>query len=398
MIAISPIVTHNRGPEGPVKAVQSRRHHGLVPGLALWLGLALLLAPAALHAAKLERDITDIRLFGKGERIELEFSQPYEGIPVQRHREGGFSLDFSGVGSAKPVRELRPVNSSLYSEVKVVQNRYSTTISFTMQDKAASMKDRLSFQHRGEVFEVRVNEAGSVAASTPPSAAETAEKNLLREMGERIAGQQASQPTGGAEAQAGQAPPANAGAQAAQTLAPQPQEPLARGDAMAPDFMRSMVVMVVALVVIIAMLYGVLFVYNRFFNSRLRRFAGGQAIRQVASFHVGPRQRILVLEINGEMIACGVTPHQITYITHLGDNPEQAVSLAQAGIAGAGGAGGRRGKPSPAGKPARKNGAEGAPKAANGNAKAARSARVADPVEEFAENLKQKVRSLKRIN
>ena len=145
--------------------------------------------------------------------------------------------------------------------------------------------------------------------------------------------------------------------------------------------------MVLGLVVIIGGLYGLLFLYNRFYQPRLRRLTGSQAITQVASFHIGPRQRIVVLEIKGEVVACGVTPNQITYLTHLGGNPERGNKA-----------------PPPIPKELAKAVSEGGTEAAGaedgnlGGSDDASAERKNDPVHQFAQVLKQKVRSLKRIN
>jgi flagellar protein FliO/FliZ len=129
--------------------------------------------------------------------------------------------------------------------------------------------------------------------------------------------------------------------------------------------------MIVALVIMLGGLYGVLYLYKRYVHSRLTRFAGTPSLRQIASFSIGPRQRIVILEINGEWIACGVTPSQITFLTRLtgaqhaaeAETAAEPRALAPAASAE---------PPVPAVKP--------------------------DPVHQFAEVLKQKVRSLKRIN
>jgi flagellar protein FliO/FliZ len=137
------------------------------------------------------------------------------------------------------------------------------------------------------------------------------------------------------------------------------------------NFFASLVTMIVALAVLLAGMYVVLYLYKRYFHSRLARFAGTPSLRQVASFSIGPRQRIVVLEINGELIACGVTPSQITFLTRLtGDRPAAQGESTGSDIAATESAGAT--PPVPSAKP--------------------------DPVHQFAEVLKQKVRSLKRIN
>jgi hypothetical protein len=123
-----------------------------------------------------------------------------------------------------------------------------------------------------------------------------------------------------------------------------------------------------------------------------------------------------VLDINGERIACGVTPGQITYQTHLGGK-------GHVGRAPGSGAGELPGPTAPAGAgpaapsepSARRAGAAARNGGGTPTARAEGTARMrsegalppalvqeaglpGDPVHDFAEVLKQKVRSLKRIN
>lgn len=322
----------------------------------------LLLAAGPGIAQKFPRELRDIKLYGKGETIEFIFSHPYEADPVQEHERGRFSLGFSGTGSIKPVRTLEPVEESIYKEIKVVQNRYSTTVSFLLKDTRQSLKDKLAFSHEKNVLRLQVN---APPKPLPASAEAEATRDLLREMEQRIAGQ----------------PPSGTGSEGSPTPGRSPGSSLTFGDLSGGQFFYSLATMVIALVIIVAALYGLLYVYNRYFATRLRRFTSSHSIRQVASFHIGPRQRIVVLDINGELIACGVTPNQISYLTHLGG--KGAVGSQAAAVAAA-----------ISGHPANDDPEGGLRAAAPTDLHPVKG----DPVHQFAEVLKQKVRSLKRIN
>ena len=344
--------------------------------------VALLLHTASADAQRFPRQLDNIKMFGKGETIEFIFSQPYEGTPAVDYQKGAFALSFSGTGSTKPVRALRPVEESIYKEIKVVENRYSTTVTFLLKDPAQNLKGKLAFTPEKNVLRVAVNAPESKPVSSPQG---QAAQDLLKEMETRIAGSSggpAADGTGGtggapAAAAADAAPPAT---QMDGQAARRATGGLALGDLGGTQFFYSLVTMVIALVIIVAALYGVLYLYNRFLATRLRRFTGSHSIRQVASFHIGPRQRIVVLNINDEVIACGVTPSQITYLTHLGGK-------GQAGRMPGAAEGGPPGEGS----------AQSGSKALEGLPAELQPAR-SDPVHQFAEVLKQKVRSLKRIN
>jgi flagellar protein FliO/FliZ len=362
------------------------------------LALAALTLSAAIPAApawgqSFPRTLDDIKIFGKGEAIEFVFSQPYEGTPTEEHKHGWASLNFGATGSQLPVRDLRPKGESFYKQIKVVQNQYSTTVTFAFKDPAFSLKNRLRYSHDKNTLSVDVGQPGSAVA---PSAAplRPPENQLLAEMEQRIAGV--------APAASPAAKPALSEAPGAQPAAPPFKAPLtAPAAAPAPkaaasggelalggmsenDFFVSLATMVAALAVIVVLLYGALYIYRRFLADRLTRFTGGIAFKQIASFAVGPRQRIVILDINGETIACGVTPSQITFLTRLSGGAPQSTRRATAAADAA------------SEMPASITGLPAPGPAADGAAGTERA--KPDPVHQFAELLKQKVRSLKRIN
>ena len=53
---------------------------------------------------------------------------------------------------------------------------------------------------------------------------------------------------------------------------------------------------------------------------------GNVRIRQVSSHHVGPKQKIIVFEMNERKFACGVTPTSINLIAELQDETDLEIS------------------------------------------------------------------------
>ena len=49
---------------------------------------------------------------------------------------------------------------------------------------------------------------------------------------------------------------------------------------------------------------------------------GNVNIRQVSSYYVGPKQKVIVFDFNGRKFACGVTPSSINLIAELYDEIE----------------------------------------------------------------------------
>lgn len=78
----------------------------------------------------------------------------------------------------------------------------------------------------------------------------------------------------------------------------------------------------VMLLIVLALLFGVLYIMKRF--SFFQRESGGkQLIKVIATKHLSPKERIEVVEIEGEKIVVGISANNITFLTKLKDSYEQ---------------------------------------------------------------------------
>jgi len=66
--------------------------------------------------------------------------------------------------------------------------------------------------------------------------------------------------------------------------------------------------------------YAMLWVYKRFFMSRFRYNTSRYDIKIISSFHIGPKQKILIMQIDGSVLAVGVTQNGINVISKITDN------------------------------------------------------------------------------
>jgi len=82
----------------------------------------------------------------------------------------------------------------------------------------------------------------------------------------------------------------------------------------------NIVKMLLALFVILIFLYMILWVYNRYFVSKFSFKKGDYAIKVSASYHLSPKQKILVIEVNDVAYVCGVTPQNISVMSKVTDN------------------------------------------------------------------------------
>ena len=328
-------------------------------GTLLVAGAILFFGAVPARAQFFPRYLEDIKVLAgrEGESLRLKFSTRYEGRPKATHEPGRFSLDFSVTGSKVTARNVRIPEGKLFRAFHVVQNRSSTTLTVKLKDPKTSMQGRLEFFNEGDVFRVR-----ALPPVPDPATARDAEHELRTEMTRRIAGEGALVPLAGGTAQTGE----------------EGAEPLALGGFRGIDWFPTMLTMVLGLGAIVLGLYLVMFVYNRFVAVRLNRKNTTHNVRQLASFHIGPKQRIVVLDINGDVLACGVTPSQITFLTRLAGR-------------------GPRSRPGPSDSTAPRGGPPSGAPPGGGGQRTEPVPKREDPVQQFAEALKDKVRSLKRI-
>ena len=77
-----------------------------------------------------------------------------------------------------------------------------------------------------------------------------------------------------------------------------------------PDLWVTLLKSAAMLSIVLALLIGILFLMRRLFYGNAR-ISGRGLIRTVASNYVAPKERIVLIEVLGEMVLLGITPHAI---------------------------------------------------------------------------------------
>ena len=90
------------------------------------------------------------------------------------------------------------------------------------------------------------------------------------------------------------------------------------------DWTVTMLTVFLSLLFVLLLIYLIAYLYNRFFSGRFPSIQGAIRIKQVSSFHVGPKQKVIILDMNNRKFACGVTPSSINLITELEDENDQS--------------------------------------------------------------------------
>jgi flagellar biogenesis protein FliO len=78
--------------------------------------------------------------------------------------------------------------------------------------------------------------------------------------------------------------------------------------------------MVLALFLVLLFLYLCLWVYNRYFMTRFKLKKGKHEIKVTSSYYLGPKQKIVILEVDDTSYACGISPNNISVISEVSKN------------------------------------------------------------------------------
>jgi len=83
-----------------------------------------------------------------------------------------------------------------------------------------------------------------------------------------------------------------------------------------PDLWITLLKSAAMLCIVLALLLGILFLMRRLFY-RNARMSGRGLIRTVASNYVAPKERIVLIEVLGEMLLLGITPYAINCLAKI---------------------------------------------------------------------------------
>ncbi|MEK9972336.1 MAG: flagellar biosynthetic protein FliO, partial [Deltaproteobacteria bacterium] len=89
------------------------------------------------------------------------------------------------------------------------------------------------------------------------------------------------------------------------------------------DWSSTLIGLLIALFLILALIYGLAWVYGKFLSGKFPMLENQVNTRQVSVFHLGPKQKVVVLEIRKQLFACGVTPQSISLLAKLDNERDQ---------------------------------------------------------------------------
>jgi len=87
----------------------------------------------------------------------------------------------------------------------------------------------------------------------------------------------------------------------------------------APDLWMSLLKSASVLCLVLAVLIGILYWVKRLLNTQGRHPEKGY-IKMLASYHLAPKERIVLLDVLGEKVLVGITPQNISCLTKISDD------------------------------------------------------------------------------
>ena len=240
----------------------------------------------------------------ESKHVRLEFDGEFTGEPLINFESGSISFRFDSVRTSPTLPSLIDTKShSFIKAVRAVQVPETDVVHLDILLKSSGYKSEYPVITRsGNNIYLGLN--GNLASMPPLSSTEI----LTKEAEERVNNDQSLSSNFSA----------NSTDDAAFSNA-NDFLPIATG-----DWTVTILTLVLSLLFVLLLIYLIAYLYNRFFSGRFPSIQGAIRIKQVSSFHVGPKQKVIIFDMNNRKFACGVTPSTINLIAELEDETDQS--------------------------------------------------------------------------
>ncbi|MBC8257833.1 MAG: flagellar biosynthetic protein FliO [SAR324 cluster bacterium] len=267
--------------------------------LVLWASCLMLASAAEIRTL---RSIEVVPL-DNIEELQLEFDTDFLGEPLVNFEAGSMSLRLNSANTAPSLPLLTiSKDSSITKAVRVVQVPNTNIVHLDILFKSS----RMQLKHPVITHSNNFLLISLISNSTASPALSNSEL-LTEEIENRVKTDPSFTSTFAQEST--EVAPLNK----ISDLLPMP----------AQNWGETMLTLVLSLLFVLLLIYLIAFLYNRFLSGRFPAMQGNVRIRQVSSYHVGPKQKIVVFEMNGRIFACGVTSSSINLIAELHDESDQ---------------------------------------------------------------------------
>ncbi|MBF0287410.1 MAG: flagellar biosynthetic protein FliO [SAR324 cluster bacterium] len=239
------------------------------------------------------------------ESIKLLFKNNFEGSPIIDFDPGLIYVRLTSTTMDTTARQfVFPKSNPIIKTIRATQNQTSTLLEIILHSRNFSLKNKIKVVTDGQYLLLNLDRQGlNVPSEQSVAKTEIAAEleNRLRE-GEQMSAAQ-EEPEGPVDL-ADEDPP----------LVVQP----------ADSWTMTLITLILSLLFLLLLLMGMLYVYNKFVSGRFPALQGKFKIRIVSTFHISPKQKIIVLEVNEQHFACGVTSNNISFLTEVKGERDQS--------------------------------------------------------------------------
>ena len=278
------------------------RSSGLNAVIVIVLSLSWII-PAGASGVLVLKNI-EVNSNDESKHVRLEFDGEFTGEPLINFESGSISFRFDSVRTSPTLPSLIDTKShSFIKAVRAVQVPETDVVHLDILLKSSGYKSEYPVITRsGNNIYLGLN--GNLASMPPLSSTEI----LTKEAEERVNNDQSLS--------------SNFSANSTDDVA------LSNANNFLPiateDWTVTMLTLVLSLLFVLLLIYLIAYLYNRFFSGRFPSIQGAIRIKQVSSFHVGPKQKVIIFDMNNRKFACGVTPSTINLIAELEDETDQS--------------------------------------------------------------------------
>jgi len=281
--------------------------------------LSVLAILPKLHAAPYTLQEIKLASLSQAEQISLQFDGAYPDEPIVNFEPGALSVRLVGTRMAEGLgAELTPPNESLIRNVLVSQPAMAEFVQVDILFNSSRMAlGNPEVWREGNRMFLDLQFLNLVDLQTDALGPST---NLIDEVGERV---RRADPFPSTFSRATPDPPAEVVAQL-DKIPVQVATEMDLGSAIPDqDWSSTLIGLLIALLLILALIYGLAWVYGKFLSGKFPMLENHVNTRQVSVFHLGPKQKVVVLEIRKQLFACGVTPQSISLLAKLDNERDQ---------------------------------------------------------------------------
>jgi len=245
---------------------------------------------------------------GELQRVELEFANGIQENPVLNFEEGSFSIRFRHTILARNIPEIVvPSSSSLIESGHITSTPESNSVrvEILFNPKVKIAPPTILRGDTTLFLELTASAEELPQATSEKSLKPKKDKSLEKEIADKV--------------RQGNTFPFNFQSASEDQNKEQPVSPV-QVFQKEDDWTGSLMLSFLSLVLVLSLIFLLAYLYNRFLAGKFPATRGKLSIRMISSFHIAPRQKVVILEINGAYYACGATPNSINLLSQI-DHP-----------------------------------------------------------------------------